>query len=714
MGWKDLSFRKKLTIIFGSLILLTVAISFFTSRSVSHVVNDKNRLLKLEEQGDSLSDYVANHGAMIGQMYAALSDDEKKNLGDDADEKKCGLGTWLESSDRSDLEKALPGIADSVKSLEEPHRVFHESVSKISSLVQNRTEENKVDVIVQGHGVIKTESGASLQTINAAMDKINAEIHSEADRISDSLNSSANTVRIQINAMVVLAVLFTLMIGIVFSRSVLSRIRILIEFSDRIATGDLTADIAMDQKDEFGELAASLKTMSGKLGTMFSHIVSEIVNLSSSSNVLFSVANTLAEGAGGMSERSFTVAAAAEEMSSNMNTVAAASEESSTSITMVAAATEEMTSSVTAIACDLEKARAITVEAVSKARDASEKVNDLGYAASDITKVTETITEISEQTNLLALNATIEAARAGEAGKGFAVVANEIKELARQTAQATQDIKDKVKGIQDSTTGTSLEIVEISKVIHHVNDIVTSIASSVDEQARATAEIAGNVSQASIGIQEVNVNVAQCSLVAGEIAKDISHVSQISGEFKNGSRHVSDSAGELSSFASQIKTMVGSFRLPESDVMESDGTGAENIDIPDLIVFDDKIRIGLTDIDSQHRKLVDLINRLHKSMKLRQGKAQSGHILDELVDYTVTHFQFEENLMKKYGYQEADDHFLKHKDLVAKVGDFRNRFTQGNATLSMDLMDFLKDWLLIHINVTDRKYVTFFKSKGLS
>jgi hemerythrin-like metal-binding protein len=328
--------------------------------------------------------------------------------------------------------------------------------------------------------------------------------------------------------------------------------------------------------------------------------------------------------------------------------------------------------------------------------------------------VTETITEISEQTNLLALNATIEAARAGEAGKGFAVVANEIKELARQTAQATQDIKDKVKGIQDSTTGTSLEIVEISKVIHHVNDIVTSIASSVDEQARATAEIAGNVSQASIGIQEVNVNVAQCSLVAGEIAKDISHVSQISGEFKNGSRHVSDSAGELSSFASQIKTMVGSFRLPESDVMESDGTNAENIDIPDLIVFDDKIRIGLTDIDSQHRKLVDLINRLHKSMKLRQGKAQSGHILNELVDYTVTHFQFEENLMKKYGYQESDDHFLKHKDLVAKVGDFRNRFTQGNATLSMDLMDFLKDWLLIHINVTDRKYVPFFKSKGLS
>lgn len=713
MGWKDLSFRTKLMLVFGALILLVTVNSVLTSRGVSLVVENQNRLLELESLGDDLSDFVANHGVMIGQMYAVLIDEDKKSIEVEEDEKKCSMGAWFDSDERKGLEHILPGISEAIKTLEEPHRIFHGAAAKINGLIKTKSEENHHDLMVQCHAIIQTECVTSLKSIELSMEKIKGDIDEGKDLISDDLHSSVASAKLRLNVMAALAVIFAIFISIILSRYVLSRIKMLIAFAEKLSTGDLTTELSMDQKDEFGELASSLNKMAGKLGLMFTHIVSEIVNLSSSSNVLFGVSNNLAEGAGGMSDRSFAVAAAAEEMSSNMNTVAAASEESSTSITIVAAATEEMTSSVNAIASHLEKARVITVEAVSKAKDASEKVNDLGRAASDISKVTETITEISEQTNLLALNATIEAARAGEAGKGFAVVANEIKELARQTAQATQDIKDKVRGIQDSTSGTSQEIVEISKVIHHVNDIVTSIATSVDEQAKATAEIAGNVSQASMGIQEVNINVSQCSLVAGEIARDISHVSHIANDIKNGSQHVSDNAGELSSFASQIKKMVGSFKLPDFEE-QHDTHGSEVKNIPDLIIFDDRIRIGLSEVDKQHKKLVDLINSLHKSMKLRQSKAKSVDILNELVNYTVNHFSFEEKLMKEHNYHELDDHILKHKDLVGKVADFQSKFSQGNATLSMDLMDFLKDWLLIHINVTDRKYAPFFKSKGIS
>jgi len=191
---------------------------------------------------------------------------------------------------------------------------------------------------------------------------------------------------------------------------------------------------------------------------------------------------------------------------------------------MVATSAEEMTTTINEIARNSESARTITHEAVSKARGASVKVDDLGRAAQEISKVTETITKISEQTNLLALNATIEAARAGESGKGFAVVANEIKDLARQTAGASLEIKEKVHGIQHSTSVTVLEIEQILNIISDIDEIVSSIANAVEEQSATTREIADNVAQASVGIQEVSKNVNQSSDVSTDISKEISRL----------------------------------------------------------------------------------------------------------------------------------------------------------------------------------------------
>jgi methyl-accepting chemotaxis protein len=208
-----------------------------------------------------------------------------------------------------------------------------------------------------------------------------------------------------------------------------------------------------------------------------------------------------------------------------------------------------------------EKARGITGGAVTLAKSSSDRVEGLGQAAQEISKVTSTITEISEQTNLLALNATIEAARAGEAGKGFAVVANEIKELAKQTAEATDEIRNRIQGIQDSISGTITDIEQVPKVINDVDEIVSTIATAVEEQSTTTREIATNVAQASQGIQEVTENVTQSSNVTGEIAGEVSEVNRATGEMANSSSQINMSANELSKVADQLKSMVGQFKV---------------------------------------------------------------------------------------------------------------------------------------------------------
>lgn len=227
---------------------------------------------------------------------------------------------------------------------------------------------------------------------------------------------------------------------------------------------------------------------------------------------------------------------------------------------MMAAAVEEMNTTVNAIARNCIKASTITGDAVSSTRKASDQVHLLGNSASDISKVTEVITDISEQTNLLALNATIEAARAGEAGKGFSVVANAIKELAGQTSDATLDIKDKVAAIQNSTATTVQEIDKITEVINSVNDLVTTITTAVEEQSLTSQEISSNVNQAAIGIEEVNQKVAGNSCVAQGIAAAISEVNQTTSSIEKSSYDISDSSSSLHQLAEKLNGLVVKYR----------------------------------------------------------------------------------------------------------------------------------------------------------
>ena len=325
--------------------------------------------------------------------------------------------------------------------------------------------------------------------------------------------------------------------------------------------GDLTKRLRDSSGTETQDLAELFNRFVSQVHEIIREVARHARQMSTSSDGLLSLAGSLDKASGAMDGKSQSVAAAVEEMSSNMNTVASAMEEFTVNIATVASSTEEMSATVSEIAMNTGKAREITNQAVASASAASDRVNALGSAAREITKVTESITAISSQTNLLALNATIEAARAGEAGRGFAVVANEIKELAQQTAQATEQIRAKIQGIQDATGMTVSEIRQIGGVIRDVDTIVTTIAAAVEEQSATTREITENLAQATAGVQEINVNVSQADAVIRDVARDMTQVSTMAGGISSDAEDVLGSSRSLSSVSETLGALVGKFKI---------------------------------------------------------------------------------------------------------------------------------------------------------
>jgi len=325
--------------------------------------------------------------------------------------------------------------------------------------------------------------------------------------------------------------------------------------------GDLTQRLVVNSQDEIGILAHSFNVFIEKIQIIIKDISMNTETLTVSGKELNLISEEMNTGSTNTVTKANTVAAATEEMSSNMDSISSAMDETAKNLNTVATGTEEMSSSINEIAQNAAKSTEITKSAVGQAEKASNQVKELGIAAKEIVKVTDTITDISNQTNLLALNATIEAARAGDAGKGFAVVANEIKELAKQTANATDEIASKLSGVQQSSESTAEEIKSITAIIGEIDTIVSTIAAAVEEQNATTQENAGKINDVSQNIVEITENVSQGSEATKQIAEEIVEVNTSANEMSNSASQIQHSAAELQQMVDKLKEVVCQFKV---------------------------------------------------------------------------------------------------------------------------------------------------------
>jgi methyl-accepting chemotaxis protein len=335
-----------------------------------------------------------------------------------------------------------------------------------------------------------------------------------------------------------------------------------VAFADVLAAGDLSGNVsAASRDDEIGRLGQSLNTMTGNLRDLISGLQSGSSTLRVSSTSLGEHSQKLAGESESMTDVASTVSSAGEELSSSISGIAGSAEDMSTMLNTVAASIEEMTASIMEVAKSSVRSSDIADSANRQSKATVEIMSRLKSASEKIGRVLDVISDIADQTNLLALNATIEAASAGEAGKGFAVVANEVKELARQTTQATEEINREISEMQASTTSAVEAVEAISRVIEEVNDISTSIAGAVEEQSATLNEIAKSGGVANQAAQEISRRVNEGAKGTQEIARTIAAVREGVVETDKGIQATRRNASELGELAEEMELLVSRFHL---------------------------------------------------------------------------------------------------------------------------------------------------------
>ncbi|WP_243059558.1 methyl-accepting chemotaxis protein [Nocardioides sp. SR21] len=381
-------------------------------------------------------------------------------------------------------------------------------------------------------GVLQEMSALALDA-QKAIDAANAAEQTAAAAQAQSARDAFESARVLTIGIIVVGLAASVGLGFLCARSVSRPIAATRDVLARVADGDLTVRVDETGAREISAMNKSLNATLEAFGSVMVMVRDSAQRLAGSSADLNGTAGAIAVNVEGVAQQAELVSASASDVSSNVGTVASGS--------------EQMQSAIREIAQSANAAAQVAGNAVGVAASTTETVGKLGASSQEIASVVKVITSIAEQTNLLALNATIEAARAGEAGKGFAVVAGEVKELAQETARATEDIARRVEMIQADTNGAVEAIGQISAVIAEINDFQMTIASAVEEQTATTNEMNRNVLEAANGSEGIASNVSGIADAAAQTLAGVTDAQR--------------SAGELADMGAQLEEAVGRFRV---------------------------------------------------------------------------------------------------------------------------------------------------------
>ena len=354
-------------------------------------------------------------------------------------------------------------------------------------------------------------------------DKFRSQINSEIKTNFDKGESKRDKFQLIVKVIALFFIIITIIAGLQFMRSLLSGINSMISMLKDLVQGegDLRQRMKITGKDELAQMAGLFNEFIVQQQRLIQEVTTTSNEVVAATSKIEENINSIASSAEETSVQSHSVASASEQASTNVSNISNSAEQMSDTVNTIATAIEEMSVSLNEVAKNCQKESQFTSSANNQARNTHSEVSHLQTVSIEISKVIELITDIADQTNLLALNATIEAASAGEAGKGFAVVASEVKDLARQTAMATEQIRTQIEKMQESTNSAVKSINTITTVIEEVHTISQTIASSVEEQSATIGEIARNVSSSSEAATTIARNVNESAKGLTEISSNI-------------------------------------------------------------------------------------------------------------------------------------------------------------------------------------------------